>query len=141
MDDAPTASIIGPDACFRQIEFVGILKGTQNRALAEKFVDYMLGKEFQEGMALQMFVYPVNPNAGLPDEFLKYAQAPEQPAMLAPEMIASQRDRWIQSWTEVVLKSSGPSLPGIIPSILIGTFLIVLACFIIYRLYKRETSR
>ena len=29
MDDAPTASILGPDTCFRQIEFVGILKGTK----------------------------------------------------------------------------------------------------------------
>ncbi len=42
LDDSPTASIVGPDTCFRQIEFVGILKGTQHRALAEKFVDFML---------------------------------------------------------------------------------------------------
>ena len=80
MDDAPTASILGPDTCFRQIEFVGILKGTENRALAEKFVDFMLSKQFQEDVPLQMFVYPVNPNAALPDEFTKYAQAPEQAA-------------------------------------------------------------
>ena len=67
MDDAPTASILGPDTCFRQIEFVGILKGTEQRALAEKFVDFMLGKQFQEDVPLQMFVYPVNPNAALPE--------------------------------------------------------------------------
>jgi thiamine transport system substrate-binding protein len=66
-DDAPTASIIGPDTCFRQIEFVSILKGTKNRALAEKFVDFMLSKEFQEDVPLQMFVYPVNPDTPLPD--------------------------------------------------------------------------
>ena len=72
LDDAPTASILGPDTCFRQIEFVGILKGTQHRALAEKFVDFMLGKQFQEDMPPQMFVYPVNPDAALPDEFTKY---------------------------------------------------------------------
>jgi thiamine transport system substrate-binding protein len=71
LDDAPTASILGPDTCFRQIEFVGILKGTKQRALAEKFVDFMLDKQFQEDLPLQMFVYPVNPNAALPDEFNK----------------------------------------------------------------------
>src|SRR5919112_1143110 len=60
LDDAPTASILGPDTCFRQIEFVGILIGTQHRALAAKFMDFMLGKQFQEDMPLQMFVYPVN---------------------------------------------------------------------------------
>jgi thiamine transport system substrate-binding protein len=104
LDDAPTASILGPDTCFRQIEFVGILKGTQHRALAEKFVDFMLSKQFQEDVPLQMFVYPVNPNAALPDEFTKYAQAPEQTAALSPEEIAANRDRWIEAWTDVVLK-------------------------------------
>jgi len=103
-DDAPTASIVGPDTCFRQIEFVGILKGTQQRALAEKFVDFMLSKQFQEDVPLQMFVYPVHPDAVLPDEFTKYAQAPEQAAELAPEEIAANRDAWIQAWTDVVLK-------------------------------------
>ena len=104
LDDSPTASILGPDTCFRQIEFVGILKGTQHLALAEKFVDFMLGKQFQEDMPLQMFVYPVNPNAILPDAFTKYSQAPAQTATLAPDVIASHRDAWIQAWTEVVMK-------------------------------------
>jgi thiamine transport system substrate-binding protein len=104
IDDAPTASILGPDTCFRQVEFVGILKGTQQRALAEKFVDFMLGKQFQEDVPLQMFVYPVNPNAALPEVFTKYAQTPEQPAVLAPDVIAANRDAWIQTWTDVVIK-------------------------------------
>lgn len=102
--DAPTASILGSDTCFRQIEFVGILKGTQHRALAEKFVDFMLGKQFQEDVPLQMFVYPLNPNAALPDAFTKYAQSPEKTATLAPDIIAEKRDAWIQAWSDVVLK-------------------------------------
>jgi thiamine transport system substrate-binding protein len=102
--DAPTASIIGPDTCFRQIEFVGILKGTQHRALAEKFVDFMLSKQFQEDMPLQMFVYPVNPDATLPEAFVKYAQVPEKPAYIDPAEIAANRDKWIQAWTDTVLQ-------------------------------------
>ena len=104
VDEAPTASILGPDTCFRQIEFVGILKGTKNRALAEKFVDFMLGKQFQEDVPLQMFVYPINPNAALPEAFIKYAQAPGQPASLASEVITEKREAWIEAWTDVVLK-------------------------------------
>ena len=103
-EDAPTASILGPDTCFRQIEFVGILNGTKQRALAEKFVDFMLGKQFQEDVPLQMFVYPVNPDAALPDEFTRYAQAPEQTATLAPDVIAENRDAWIEAWTNVMMK-------------------------------------
>lgn len=104
LDDAPTASIVGSDTCFRQIEFAGILKGTQQRALAEKFVDFMLGQQFQEDLPLQMFVFPVNQNASLPDEFVQYAQIPDQPAELDPDEIAAKREQWIQSWTETVLR-------------------------------------
>ena len=101
--DAPTASILGPDTCFRQVEFVGILAGTQKRALAEKFVDFMLRKPFQEDMPLQMFVYPTNTKATLPDEFVKYAQIPEKPATMDPAVIAKNRDAWIQAWSDLVL--------------------------------------
>ena len=104
LDDAPTASIVGPGTCFRQIEFVGILKGTGQRALAEKFVDFMLSQDFQEDLPMQMFVFPVNPDAALPDEFVKYAQVPNQPARLDPVYIAANREGWIQAWTETVLR-------------------------------------
>ena len=104
LDDAPTASILGPETCFRQIEFVGILAGTENRALAESFVDFMLSTEFQEDLPMQMFVYPVLPSAELPTEFLKYAEQPENPASLEPALITEKREQWIQDWTETVLK-------------------------------------
>lgn len=102
--EAPTASIVAKNTCFRQIEFVGILKGTKNRALAEKFVDFMLGKTFQEDMPLQMFVFPVNRLAQLPESFQQYAQIPEQPATLDPQRISKNRDAWIQAWTKTVLR-------------------------------------
>jgi thiamine transport system substrate-binding protein len=104
LEEAPTASILGPDTCFRQIEFVGILKGTKQRALAEKFVDFLLSKGFQEDVPLQMFVYPVNPEAALPETFTKHAQIPDQPATLTPDVIAARRDEWIQAWTDMMLK-------------------------------------
>lgn len=100
---SPTASILGPDTCFRQIEFVGILKGTRHLALAQKFVDFMLGKQFQEDMPLQMYVYPVNADASLPSEFIQFAQIPQQPVTLDPSVIAANRDQWIADWTAAVL--------------------------------------
>ena len=102
--DAPTASVVGPNTCFRQVEFVGILKGTQQRALAEKWVDFMLSKSFQEDMPLQMFVFPVNPQAALPDAFKQYVQVPEKPANVSPDTINSNRDKWIEAWRAVMLQ-------------------------------------
>ncbi len=97
--ESPTDSIVSKDMCFRQIEFVGILKNTPNRALAEKFVDFMLSKQFQEDMPLNMFVYPVNLNAQLPEVFTKYAQVAAQPATISYGDIAKNRDAWIEAWT------------------------------------------
>ncbi len=104
LDDAPTASIIAPNTCFRQIEFVGILKGTQQRELAEKFVDFLLDVPFQEDLLLQMFVFPANVKAQLPSEFEKFAQIPDQPAKLDLDLIAQNREKWIQDWTLIVLR-------------------------------------
>jgi thiamine transport system substrate-binding protein len=101
--ESPTASLVGKNMCFRQIEFVGILQGTKHLALAQKFVDYMLNQSFQEDMPLQMFVYPVNQKAILPEVFVKSSQIPEEPATLSPQEIAANRDKWINDWTEAIL--------------------------------------
>ena len=103
LTDSPIGSILGPGTCFRQIEFVGILKGTRQLALARKFVDFMLDQQFQQDMPLQMYVYPVNPQASLPQEFVKYAQTATQPATPDPALIAANRDKWIADWTAAVL--------------------------------------
>ena len=100
--ESPTASIVAPGMCFRQIEFVGILKNGQNRDLAEKFIDFMLGKQFQEDMPLNMFVYPVSQSAQLPEVFTQHAQVASQPAAITYEDIAANRDAWIEAWTEVM---------------------------------------
>ena len=104
MDEPPTAAVIGNGSCFRQIEFVGILKGTQNRDLAEKFVDFMLSTTFQEDIPLQMYVFPVNPKAQLDDTFLEFLAIPENPIVLDPADIAAYREAWINTWTETVLR-------------------------------------
>jgi thiamine transport system substrate-binding protein len=102
LDDAPTASITAAGTCFRQVEFVGILKGTKNRDLAEKFIDFMLDVPFQEDVPLNMFVYPANSQAQLPDAFLKYAQVASEPAS-APANLDAMRETWINDWTQAVL--------------------------------------
>ena len=104
LKEAPTASVTGPNTCFRQIEFVGILKGTKQRALAEKFIDFMLSVKFQEDMPLNMFVFPANSKAKIPDAFHQFVQIPEKPASLAPEVISTNRDAWIEQWRKTVLE-------------------------------------
>jgi thiamine transport system substrate-binding protein len=102
--EAPTAAMVSDGSCFRQVEFVGILKGTKNRDLAEKWVDFMLSTTFQEDMPLQMYVFPVNSQAQLSETFKTYLVNPAKPAFVAPEDIAANREKWVQDWTEAVLR-------------------------------------
>ncbi len=104
LSEPPTAAVVAPDTCFRQIEFVGILKGTRNRDLAEMWVDFMLSPVFQQELPMQMFVLPVNQNAALDETFSKYLQVTEDPAEVDPKMIAGQREKWLNGWTETVLR-------------------------------------
>ncbi|MEX2144342.1 MAG: thiamine ABC transporter substrate-binding protein [Anaerolineales bacterium] len=104
MDAPVTAAVVTDGACFRQIEFVGILKGTQQRELAEAWVDFMLSPTFQEDLPLQMFVFPVNPHAALPAEFVDFLVEPQETAFVSPADIAAYREEWIQVWTQTVLR-------------------------------------
>lgn len=104
LDEPPTAAIVSDKTCFRQVEFVGILKGTKNRKLAEKWIDFMLSPLFQEDMPLKMFVFPVNIEAKLNEVFIKYLVIPEVTAFVSPQDIAAYREQWLQEWTETVLR-------------------------------------
>ena len=71
---------------------------------AEKLVDFILGQTFQEDIPLNMFVFPSNSEVELPEVFVDWAQIPEEPASMEPERIEANREIWIESWTEAVLR-------------------------------------
>jgi thiamine transport system substrate-binding protein len=104
LEEAPTGVVTADGSCFRQTEFVGILAGTPNRELAEAWIDFMLSETFQEDIPLNMFVFPANENAELPDVFARFAVIPDQPAEVSPEAIEANRNDWIDAWTETTLR-------------------------------------
>ena len=99
-----TAAVLAPGTCFRQVEFVGILKGTKQRKAARAFVDWVLDRPFQEDIPLHMWVFPANREAALPQVFRDFAQQAAEPAMTPPQDIAAHREEWISAWDEVVLR-------------------------------------
>lgn len=103
-ETAPTGAVVADNTCFRQIEYAGILRGTENEEAARQFIDFMLSDEFQADMPLQMFVYPAVKDIELPEVFTAYSTIPENPVQLEAAAIDEGRDRWIQAWTETVLR-------------------------------------
>lgn len=101
--DTPPTGVI-EKTCFRQTEYVGVLRGTKNEAIAQKLVDFLLDTKFQESMPLSLFVFPVNPNAQLPKLFTDFAVRPKTPLTISPSEIEENRDTWIDSWRSLVLR-------------------------------------
>ena len=100
--EAPTGVVEG--SCFRQVEFAGVLRGTENEEGARKLIDFMLSERFQEDIPLQMFVFPAREDAELPPEFEQFAVVPEDPLELPPEEIEANRERWVDEWTDIVVR-------------------------------------
>jgi thiamine transport system substrate-binding protein len=103
-DDSPTGNILPPRGSFKQIEYAGVIKGTKNRTMARKFIDFLLSKPVQEDIPGQMAVYPVNSEAKVPDAFEKFSKVTTPAADVSAADIAKNRDKWIQDWTQAVLR-------------------------------------
>jgi len=98
----PTGVLL--DSCFRQIEFAGILAGTDHPTAAGALIDFMLTPTFQNEVPLSMFVFPAIETAQLPPEFTDHARLAEQPHILDPAEIEANRDAWVDRWVEIVLR-------------------------------------
>lgn len=96
----PTGVATG--TCFRQIEFAGILNGTDNKDGAKKLLDFMLSKSFQEDIPLNMYVDPVRDDVDVPPVYQKHATVIEQPINVNPDQIRDNRETWIKGFQTAV---------------------------------------
>ncbi len=102
VDEAPTAVVV--DTCFRQVEFAGVLRGTDAPDEARRLVDFLISEDFQSEVALNLFVYPANRNVDLPAEFTDFSVVADDPYSIDPATIDANRDDWIETWTDTVLR-------------------------------------
>lgn len=100
IEEAPTGVIEA--GCYRQVEYAGVLAGTEYPEAAGLLVHFMISPEFQETVPLTWFVFPVNPTVALPEEFVDHTLIPADPARLDADLIAENRERWISEWIEVM---------------------------------------
>ncbi len=92
----PTANI--DTTCFRQVEFAGVLAGTKHAPAARALVDFLITDQFQSELPESNFVYPARTGVALPQVFQQYGKPAPQPFTIAPDVIAAERDGWIEQW-------------------------------------------
>lgn len=110
LDDSPTANLACAGCAYRQVEGVGILAGTQARAAAEAFIEFLLSPEVQAAIPMEMFVAPVVADVPVPEEFQLYGSLPESAVAQPIEQatVNEHQERWLEQWTAVVLQGRDP---------------------------------
>lgn len=101
-DDAPTGVL--PDTCFRQLEYAGVLRGTDHPTEAQQLLDFLQSTRFQQELPLTLFVYPADASTPLPEAFTRYSVIADNPYTVEPAVIAANREQWQDQWTEIVLR-------------------------------------
>lgn len=110
LDVAPTANVFCEGCVYEQIEAAGILAGSDNPGAARTFIDWLLSREVQEDIPLNMFVYPVSEEAEVPEVFIEHSGLPEPEhlAEVAFEEVDANLSAWLDAWTRVVLQGQDP---------------------------------
>jgi thiamine transport system substrate-binding protein len=101
LDAAPTGVV--ESTCYRQVEFAGVLTGTDQPDEARQLVDFLLTPDFQAALPLDVFVFPANGEVELDPVFEEYAVIPETSRELDPSTIDANRETWIDEWTDLVI--------------------------------------
>lgn len=88
--------------CFRQVEYAGVIAGTEHVTESEAVIDWMLSDDFQSALPDNMYVYPVSRSVAIPESWARYAPLSPEPWTLDPETIAARRDELLRAWLAVV---------------------------------------
>ena len=78
------------------IEFAGILNNSQNKDLANKFLNFILSEEFQSVIPSTNIMYPVTNIKNLPEAFDKL-NVPNF-IQIDPKEINKNKEKWIDEW-------------------------------------------
>lgn len=100
-DVAPTGSLL--DTCFRQVEYAGVLSGTENPEAAAQVIEFFLSEEFQAAIPGEMYMYPVRSDVELPEDWAKFAAVADEPHSVDESAIEANRETWIKAWNALVV--------------------------------------
>ncbi|HEX4189411.1 MAG TPA: thiamine ABC transporter substrate-binding protein [Marmoricola sp.] len=99
----PTTSAL-LDTCFRQVEYAGVLKGAKNPQAMQKFISFMINKQFQAALPDNMYVYPADTSVALPADWSTWAPVSPDPIAVSPADITKNRTQWLDEWRDLTTR-------------------------------------
>jgi thiamine transport system substrate-binding protein len=102
--DASKTFALFDEGHYMQIEVAGKLATTDQNALADQFLQFMVSDEFQSIIPTTNWMFPaVTPKMGLPDGFPQ-ALSDEQSLIFSPEEAAAQRSAALEEWQSALAR-------------------------------------
>ncbi|NIY84049.1 thiamine ABC transporter substrate binding subunit [Vibrio hepatarius] len=95
-NDAKFAAADFAEGHYTQVEVAAKVKGSQNEALADEFMAFILSDEFQSVMPTGNWMYPVT-EVKLPQGF-DTLTLPSKSLSFSAEEVAEKRKAWIREW-------------------------------------------
>ena len=87
---------------YQQIEVAGMLRSSQQKALARRFLEFMLDESFQRIIPTTNWMYPAAlPASELPPEFSELID-PSPALLFDDDRVAEKRKQWVDEWLEVM---------------------------------------
>ncbi len=89
---------------YLTVELAGVTKTTQQKALADRFIQFMLSDAFQAKMPEGNFMYPARtPQAGLPASYADLIK-PDKAILMAPADVSQRRRALIDAWLDATAR-------------------------------------
>ena len=89
---------------YLQVEVGGVIGASPEKALAQKFLAFMMGPGFQDQIPTNNWMFPAGTtSAALPPAFDQLVK-PEKTLLFSPEEVEQNRRAWIDEWLNATAK-------------------------------------
>ena len=89
--------IVFEEGSYIDTENVGIMSSSNKSGLAQRFVDYLLSTEFQKRIALNKWMYPVNRNVKIGEEFADIEEVTaDRESKLSYFLVKKEENIWLK---------------------------------------------
>ena len=89
---------------YLEIEVAGLIDDSPHRAIAQRFLQFMMSKEFQDQIPTNNWMFPAGAlSAPLPLAFGNLIK-PQKTLLFSPQQVVENRRAWIDEWLNAMAR-------------------------------------
>ncbi|MDP6969863.1 MAG: thiamine ABC transporter substrate binding subunit, partial [Gammaproteobacteria bacterium] len=88
---------------YLQVEVAAKLAHSEQQALADKFLEFMVSHDFQQHVPLTNVMYPVSTEVTMPEAYGKLIQ-PTKVLKMDDALVNAQRKAWVKEWLNAMIQ-------------------------------------